>query len=286
MRSRPAGRWRKPRSPSGRGDRQPHGPAGCRSGWPVDRRDSRARRPARRRRAHRGGEDLRPIWWSTRRPAFDASQAVDRHRRAAAGRGERRLRVRVLRRHFRRLTVRRRWRSGRCCMEYESLSVLTLPADNGTWGIGIVTSAKDKTDAGSQERRHSGPTWSRACRCVAHWLEGEPLDDGIAVMAKIEDRHRSFMVDGQPGRDRGGRVGGFVGVYESVGGSRDFASERCMRSACVTCCTTCRRRPGRVAAAVARHDDGQGRAVVSGHARTSTKAAWPRSTRLLQGRPC
>jgi flavin-dependent dehydrogenase len=33
---------------------------------------------------------------------------------------------------------------------------------------------------------------------VAHWLEGEPISDGVAVMAKIEDRHRSFCVDGEP----------------------------------------------------------------------------------------
>jgi hypothetical protein len=33
---------------------------------------------------------------------------------------------------------------------------------------------------------------------VAHWLDGEPLEDGIAVMAKIEDRHRTFVLDGQP----------------------------------------------------------------------------------------
>ncbi len=32
---------------------------------------------------------------------------------------------------------------------------------------------------------------------VAHWLDGEPITD-IAVMAKIEDRHRSFVVDGVP----------------------------------------------------------------------------------------
>ena len=32
----------------------------------------------------------------------------------------------------------------------------------------------------------------------AHWLDGEPLDDGVLVMAKIEDRHRTFVIDGQP----------------------------------------------------------------------------------------
>jgi len=33
---------------------------------------------------------------------------------------------------------------------------------------------------------------------VAHWLEGEPLDENVLVMAKIEDRQRSFVADHQP----------------------------------------------------------------------------------------
>ena len=43
--------------------------------------------------------------------------------------------------------------------------------------------------------------WERVVRSyplVAHWADGEPLDDDIAVMAKIEDRHRAFVVDGEP----------------------------------------------------------------------------------------
>jgi hypothetical protein len=32
---------------------------------------------------------------------------------------------------------------------------------------------------------------------IAHWLEGDPMTD-IQLMAKIEDRHRCFVVDGQP----------------------------------------------------------------------------------------
>jgi flavin-dependent dehydrogenase len=44
-------------------------------------------------------------------------------------------------------------------------------------------------------------TWMRTWRSfplVAHWADAEPLDDEVAVMAKIEDRHRSFVVDGTP----------------------------------------------------------------------------------------
>jgi 2-polyprenyl-6-methoxyphenol hydroxylase-like FAD-dependent oxidoreductase len=78
-----------------------------------------------------------------------------------------------------------------------TVSILTLPADNGTWGIGVVTSAKD-----TELRALKDPDiWTRVVKTFplqAHWLDGEPLNENIAVMAKIEDRHRAFVVDGQP----------------------------------------------------------------------------------------
>jgi hypothetical protein len=33
---------------------------------------------------------------------------------------------------------------------------------------------------------------------VAHWLDGTPIDDGVQVMARLEDRYRGFVVDGNP----------------------------------------------------------------------------------------
>ncbi|HUI04027.1 MAG TPA: hypothetical protein VLZ77_10825 [Acidimicrobiales bacterium] len=80
---------------------------------------------------------------------------------------------------------------------YGSVSTLTLPADNGTWGVGLITSAGDKA---MRQARHTD-TWTAVIKSlplVAHWLDGEPIDEGIAVMAKIEDRHRDFFVDGSP----------------------------------------------------------------------------------------
>jgi 2-polyprenyl-6-methoxyphenol hydroxylase-like FAD-dependent oxidoreductase len=80
---------------------------------------------------------------------------------------------------------------------YGSVSTLTLPADNGTWGIGVITSARDTAMRGLKDV----DTWMRTVKAfplAAHWLDGEPIDDGIAIMAKIEDRHRSFVVDGAP----------------------------------------------------------------------------------------
>jgi 2-polyprenyl-6-methoxyphenol hydroxylase-like FAD-dependent oxidoreductase len=79
---------------------------------------------------------------------------------------------------------------------YDSVSVLTLPADNGTWGVGLVTSAADPV---LRAARHED-TWTRILKhypLVAHWLEGEPLS-GIDVMAKLEDRHRRNWRDDAP----------------------------------------------------------------------------------------
>ena len=78
-----------------------------------------------------------------------------------------------------------------------TLSTLTLPADNGTYGLGIIASAKDA----ALRKLKDVDTWMRTWRAfplVAHWADGVPLDDEVAIMAKIEDRHRSFVVDGSP----------------------------------------------------------------------------------------
>ncbi len=79
---------------------------------------------------------------------------------------------------------------------YDSVSVLTLPADNGAWGVGLITSARDPVLRAARDPER----WAKvvaAYPLVAHWLEGEPISD-VAVMAGIEDRHRTFVVDGEP----------------------------------------------------------------------------------------
>jgi 2-polyprenyl-6-methoxyphenol hydroxylase-like FAD-dependent oxidoreductase len=86
---------------------------------------------------------------------------------------------------------------GPLLQEYGSISVLTLPADDGTWGVGVVTSARDRELRGLADV----DAWSavvHACPLVAHWIDAEPIDDRVAVMAKIEDRHRTFVLDGTP----------------------------------------------------------------------------------------
>jgi 2-polyprenyl-6-methoxyphenol hydroxylase-like FAD-dependent oxidoreductase len=82
-------------------------------------------------------------------------------------------------------------------MPWGTVSTLTLPCDNGTWGLGIIASAKDATMRGLKDVDTWMRTW-RSFPLVAHWAEGAPIDDDVAIMAKIEDRHRTFVVDGSP----------------------------------------------------------------------------------------
>lgn len=79
---------------------------------------------------------------------------------------------------------------------YGSVSILTLPADNGTWGVGFVTSSRDAAVRGLSKT----DAWERVMRAyplVAHWVDGEPMTD-VQVMAKIEDRQRAYVVNGAP----------------------------------------------------------------------------------------
>jgi 2-polyprenyl-6-methoxyphenol hydroxylase-like FAD-dependent oxidoreductase len=79
---------------------------------------------------------------------------------------------------------------------YDSVSTLTLPADNGTWGVGLITSARDTPS----RRCRDADTWTEVMASfplVAHWVDAEPITD-VAVMAGIEDRQRDFVVDGMP----------------------------------------------------------------------------------------
>ncbi|MEV4538257.1 FAD-dependent oxidoreductase [Asanoa sp. NPDC049518] len=79
---------------------------------------------------------------------------------------------------------------------HESASILTLPGDNGTWSVAVITSARDRVMRGLREPAR----WDAAVALyplAAHWCDGEPTP-GVDVMAGIEDRHRSFVVDGEP----------------------------------------------------------------------------------------
>lgn len=81
---------------------------------------------------------------------------------------------------------------------YESVTWLTLPADNGTWSVTLTASAKDAV----MRRARDLDTWERIVRAyplIAHWVDAEAVPiTGVDVMAKIEDRIRHFTVDGEP----------------------------------------------------------------------------------------
>ena len=77
-----------------------------------------------------------------------------------------------------------------------SISILTLPGDNGTWAVVVVTSGRDRALRGLRRP----DVWARVVRAmprVAHWLDGEPLDD-VTVMAGIEDVRRHYLPEGRP----------------------------------------------------------------------------------------
>jgi 2-polyprenyl-6-methoxyphenol hydroxylase-like FAD-dependent oxidoreductase len=79
---------------------------------------------------------------------------------------------------------------------YDSISIVTLPADRGTWGVGIVASGADRRARAARDPE----VWSRIVKSypvVAHWIEGEPITD-IDVMAAIHDARRTFWSDGAP----------------------------------------------------------------------------------------
>jgi 2-polyprenyl-6-methoxyphenol hydroxylase-like FAD-dependent oxidoreductase len=86
---------------------------------------------------------------------------------------------------------------GPLVQDYGSLSVGLLPADNGTWSVTVFAAAQDV----AARRLRDVDRWSAVVRTMplaAHWIDGEPIEDGIVTMSKIEDRRRRFFVDGSP----------------------------------------------------------------------------------------
>lgn len=78
-----------------------------------------------------------------------------------------------------------------------SAILLTLPADNGTWSVTLVTLDEDRALSGLRDATR----WSAAIRAIpvaAHWLDGEPIEDKVVTMVGLEDRHREFAPGGRP----------------------------------------------------------------------------------------
>jgi 2-polyprenyl-6-methoxyphenol hydroxylase-like FAD-dependent oxidoreductase len=77
-----------------------------------------------------------------------------------------------------------------------TFSVLTLPADNGTWAVALVTSSGDQV----LKRMRDPDLWRavlEACPLHAHWLEGEPIGE-LEAMGGMIDRYRRPIADGRP----------------------------------------------------------------------------------------
>jgi 2-polyprenyl-6-methoxyphenol hydroxylase-like FAD-dependent oxidoreductase len=77
-----------------------------------------------------------------------------------------------------------------------SFSILTIPSDNGTWSVTVYISSGDQ----SLKRLRDPDAWSavvKACPAHAHWLDGEPISDMMAMGGMI-DRYRRPLRDGQP----------------------------------------------------------------------------------------
>jgi 2-polyprenyl-6-methoxyphenol hydroxylase-like FAD-dependent oxidoreductase len=79
---------------------------------------------------------------------------------------------------------------------YCSMSVLTLPADNGTWGVGLVCSARDRAARALHDERVFDRVW-RMFPAHAHWLDGTPVGP-LQSFGGFGDRVRPFADEAGP----------------------------------------------------------------------------------------
>jgi 2-polyprenyl-6-methoxyphenol hydroxylase-like FAD-dependent oxidoreductase len=77
-----------------------------------------------------------------------------------------------------------------------SISLLCIPADNGTWSTTVYSASRD-----APLRRLRDPAVFEKvvsdCAGYAAWLDGEPISE-MMTMSGIVDRTRHFVVDGEP----------------------------------------------------------------------------------------
>lgn len=103
-------------------------------------------------------------------------------------------------RHFRGTADRQPAVLTRLLQHYDSLTLVTLPADNGTWAVGLIASSADRR---LRALRDPAVWQSVLARypLAAHWGSpahgAEPIT-GVDVMAGLEDRHRRLVLDGDP----------------------------------------------------------------------------------------
>ncbi len=99
-------------------------------------------------------------------------------------------------RHFRTRTGELPRAETNMLQHYDSVSVLTLPGDNGTWSVTFTTASRDRQLRALREPDR----WDAALArypLAAPWRDGEPIT-GVDVMAGLEDRHRRLVAGGVP----------------------------------------------------------------------------------------
>src|SRR5690349_20795353 len=99
-------------------------------------------------------------------------------------------------RHFRSRTGELPQAEANMLQHYDSVSVLTLPGDNGTWSVVLTTASRDRRLRALRDPDR----WDAALArypLVAPWLDGEPIT-GVDVMAGLEDRYRRLVAGGDP----------------------------------------------------------------------------------------
>jgi 2-polyprenyl-6-methoxyphenol hydroxylase-like FAD-dependent oxidoreductase len=75
-----------------------------------------------------------------------------------------------------------------------TFSLLTLAGDNDTWSVTVFSATGDAPLKALRDTECFTRV-VRACPLQAHWLDGEPITEVLA-MAGILDRYRRFVVDG------------------------------------------------------------------------------------------
>ncbi|MGW4169586.1 NAD(P)/FAD-dependent oxidoreductase [Streptomyces chartreusis] len=98
--------------------------------------------------------------------------------------------------------------------QHDSVSILILPGDSGTWSVTFVTSDRDQELRGLSNR----DAWHRAIQLYpteAHWAEGKPVTDVIAT-GGLRSAHRCLVVAGEP------LVTGIVAVGDAWASTNPF----------------------------------------------------------------
>jgi 2-polyprenyl-6-methoxyphenol hydroxylase-like FAD-dependent oxidoreductase len=77
-----------------------------------------------------------------------------------------------------------------------TISLLTIPGDNGTWSVTVWGASADTALKPLRDPDRFAAV-VEACPLHARWVRGEPISD-VLTMAGVLDRYRRFVVDGSP----------------------------------------------------------------------------------------